>query len=263
MICFFSGNIVIAQDKLVILHTNDTHSRIDPVPSTDKKYPDMGGVVNRKAVIDSIRNVEKNVILIDAGDFVQGTPYFTLFHGQVETTAMNMMGYEAGTIGNHEFDNGLENLKTMLDNLSYPIVNCNYIFDNTILKGRIKPYVIIKKNGIKVGVIGVGVNPEGLVQKDRIGEMVFNPYAESVNRYAAKLRKKCDVIICLSHIGYGEDIKMASQLRNVDVIIGGHTHTFMENVRYQEDLDGKEVLIYQADSRGVFLGKVELDLKKK
>lgn len=250
------------QQKLVILHTNDTHSRIEPLPATDKTLPNMAGVVNRKAVIDSIRNIEDNVLLIDAGDFVQGTPYFNVFHGKVETEALNRLGYEVGTIGNHEFDNGLDAMKVFFEDLKFPIVNCNYDFSNTVLKGMVKPYVILKKKGLKIGVIGVGVDPEGLIQKDKYEGMKFNPIIESVNYYAEKLKDKCDVIICLSHIGIVDDRKLAEQSKYIDLIIGGHSHTFMKKPEIIKNQESKDVLVYQTGKHAAYVGKIELELEK-
>jgi len=252
------------QQKLVILHTNDTHSRIEPLPETDKSYPLMGGVINREGVIDSIRKVEKNVILIDAGDFVQGTPYFNMFHGRVEAEAMNIMKYDVGTIGNHEFDYGLDTMKMIFETLKYPIVNCNYDFSETVLKDMIKPYIILKRDGIKIGIIGAGIDPDGLIQKDKYEGMIYNPAIDCVNHYAAilKKREKCDVIICLSHIGINDDRLLAQSSRYVDAIIGGHSHTFMKQPDILKNRDNKDILVYQVGKNGAFIGRTELILEK-
>lgn len=250
------------QKKLVILHTNDTHSRIEPLPASDKRNAHMAGVVNRKAVIDSIKKVENNVLLIDAGDFVQGTPYFNLFRGTVETGALNQLGYEVGTIGNHEFDYGMGLLSFWVKSLKFPIVNCNYDFSGTPMEGLTKPYVILNKKGVRVGIIGVGVDPEGLIQKDKYEGMKFSPIIESVNRYAAEIRKKCDVIICLSHSGIATDREIAAQSENIDLIIGGHSHTFMQAPEMIKNKNNKEILIYQVGKNAAYLGKVELQLKE-
>ncbi len=254
-----------AQKKLVILHTNDTHSRIEPMPSSDTRNPNMGGVVNRKAVIDSIRAVEKNVLLVDIGDFVQGTPYYNLFKGRVEAGAMNLMKYEVGTIGNHEFDYGLDSLKMVFDMLDFPIVCCNYDFSSTVLKGMVKPYVILKKDGVKIGVIGASLDPDGMIQKDKYAGMRFLPVIETVNRYAEqlKLKDKCDVVICLSHVGLNPDKQLATRSKYLDMIIGGHSHTFMkEPDRIKNEL-GKEVFVYQVGKNGVYIGKIEVELGRK
>lgn len=263
LILIFASLTVKGQNKLVILHTNDTHSRIEALPPTDKQYPHMAGVVNRKAIIDSIRSVEENVLLLDAGDFVQGTPYFNLFHGKVEAEAMNLLKYDVTTIGNHEFDYGLDTLKRIFDYLHFPVVNCNYDFSLTPLKNNVKPYVIINKKGIKVGIIGVGVDPEGLIQKDKYEGMVFNPITDNVNRYAATIKNKCDIVICLSHIGLEDDLKLASESENIDIIIGGHSHTFMERPQIVKNIKNKDVTVYQVGKNGAFIGKIEIDLSKK
>ncbi|MDR0824496.1 MAG: metallophosphoesterase [Prevotella sp.] len=253
-----------AQKKLVILHTNDMHSHIEPFPSTDKYYPGQGGVVNRKAIIDSIRKSEKNILLLDAGDVVQGTPYYNMFKGRIEAEAMNRMKYDAVTIGNHEFDYGLDTLKMIYQKLNFPVISCNYDFSGTVLKDMVKPYIIIKRGGLKIGIIGIGVNPEGLIQKAKYEGMVFKPVIETANHYAEllRLKEKCDIIICLSHIGYHQDLVLAEKSNNIDIIVGGHSHTFMQQPDIKKDKAGKDVLIYQTGKNGVNLGKIEVELEK-
>jgi len=260
-VCFALN--ISAQKKIVILHTNDTHSRIEPMPANDTRNPDMGGVVNRKAVIDSIRAAEKNVLLFDIGDFVQGTPYFNLFKGRVEAKALDLMKYDVGTIGNHEFDYGIDSMKMVFDLLDYPVVCCNYDFSATVLKDKVKPYVILKKDGVKIGIIGVGVDPDGMIQKDKYAGMRFLPVIETVNRYAEqlKLKDKCDVVICLSHVGYNPDKLLAAQSRYLDLILGGHSHTFMKEPDMIKNETGKEVYVYQVGKNGVYIGKTEIELK--
>lgn len=248
-----------AQKHLVILHTNDTHSRIEPLPMNDIYDPGKGGVVNRLAIIDSIRQANENVLLFDAGDIVQGTPYYNLFKGRVEAEAMNEMKYDAATIGNHEFDFGLDTLKMMMEQMKFPFVNCNYDFSKTVLKGLVKPYVILHRFGLKIGVMGVGVDPKGLIQQSKSEGMVFHPIIESVNRTATQLKKKkCDLIICLSHIGYDQDTIMAQQTHNIDFIIGGHSHTFLKQADERLNTDGKKVLVLQTGAKGVYLGKLDV-----
>jgi 5'-nucleotidase len=255
---------------LVIIHTNDTHSRIEPLPTTDKSYPNSGGVVRRATYIKQIRKENKNVLFFDAGDFVQGTPYFNLFRGEVEIGAMDKMKYDAGTLGNHEFDYGLNLLAEIVKRAKYPIVNCNYDFSNTPLKGLIKPYVVLKKFGMKIGVLGVGVDPEGLIQKENYQGMVFNPAINSVNKYAEILKKKekCDLIVCLSHIGYDpyenapNDQLLAKETRYVDIIIGGHSHTYLEQPVLFKNLEQKDVLVYQMGKNGSFVGRIDVDMKE-
>lgn len=268
--------VLSAQKKLVILHTNDTHSRIEELPTTDSKYPNTAGVINRKAVIDSIRSLYTNVLLLDAGDFVQGTPYFNLFKGRAEADAMNLLGYEATTIGNHEFDYGLDTMRMIFERLDFPVVNSNYDFSNTVVKDAVKSYIVIKKFGLKIGILGVGPDPEGLVQEDKYKGMIFNPIVESANKYAEILKKKekCDLIICLSHIGYTDDHAqkegakavldpyLAENSRYIDVIIGGHSHTYMPKPDIRKNKDGKDIMIFQVGKNGTYIGKLELDLAK-
>lgn len=253
-----------AQKKIVILHTNDTHSHMEPLPMSDKYNPGQGGVVNRKAIIDSVRWVEENVLLIDAGDFVQGTPYFNMFKGRAEVDAMNMMKYDVTVIGNHEFDYGMDTMKMIFDRLDFPILCCNYDFSQTVLKDVVKPYVILKRFGLKIGIIGVGIDPEGLVQKDKYEGMIFNPAIETVNRYAdlLKNKEKCDLLICVSHLGYTQDQVLAEKTKYLDIIIGGHSHTFMKQPDMRKNLQGKEVLVYQTGRYGVNVGKIEIQLEK-
>ena len=253
-----------AQKKLVILHTNDTHSRIEALPSTDAKYPNTAGVVARKAFIDKVRKNNKDVLLFDVGDFVQGTPYFNLYHGRVEAGAMNLMKYDAGTIGNHEFDYGVDTLKMIIEKLNFPIVSCNYDFSNTVLKDLVKPYVILNKYGLKIGVIGIGADPEGLIQKNRYTGMIFKPVIETVNHYAQILKQeeKCDIVICLSHTGYSSDIVLAEKSTDIDLILGGHSHTYMEQPEFKKNLNGTEVMIFQVGKSGSFVGEINVELEK-
>lgn len=251
------------QNKIVLLHTNDTHSRIEAIPSTDKYNPNMGGVVNRKAVVDSIRQIEKNVLLIDVGDFVQGTPYFNLFHGQVEAKTMNMIGYDIGTLGNHEFDYGLDTLKKIVKTLKFPVIVCNYDFSNTTLKGLIKPYIIKKIDGVKIGFLGLGCDPAGLIQKDKYRGMKYIPSAEAANKYARilKEKEKCDIVVCISHNGLNLDKEIATQSRYIDIILGGHSHSFMDSPTILKNKDSKDVYIYQVGKNGAYIGKTEIILR--
>lgn len=272
LICLFLfSGIAVAQKKIVILHTNDTHSQIEPISEKDKKYPDKGGVIRRTNYIEQMRKENKDLLLLDAGDFVQGTPYFNIFKGRAEAQTMNLMKYDATTLGNHEFDYGLDTLKMIIKELDFPVVNCNYDFSNTVLAGMIKPYIIIKKAGIKIGILGVGPDPDRLIQKDKYAGMIFNPIIESANKYAKILKEqeKCDLIICLSHIGYTPHLKgdlidpeLAEKSRNIDIIVGGHSHTFMEKPDVRKNLDGKDIMIFQSGKSGVYVDKIEVILDK-
>ncbi|MDD4159278.1 MAG: metallophosphoesterase, partial [Proteiniphilum sp.] len=215
------------QKQIVILHTNDTHSRIEPLPENDRTAPGKGGVERRITYIEQMRDRYRNVLLFDAGDFLQGTPYFNLFKGKAEVETMNLMGYDAATLGNHEFDYGLGVLEEVVRTARFPIVSSNYDFSETPLAGKIKPYLILKKDGVKIGVIGVNVQPKGLISSANYDGMTFLDPVTTANELAVRLRTqyKCDLIIALSHLGYLPDTRLAEASRNIDIIIGGHSHT--------------------------------------
>lgn len=258
------GFTVFSQKQLVILHTNDTHSRIEPLPATDKTAPGKGGVVRRATFIDSVRNADKNILLLDAGDFLQGTPYFNLFKGKVEVEAMNLMKYDVATLGNHEFDYGLEVLANVVKKAKFPIICSNYDFSGTPMEGLTKPYVIFHKNGVRIGIIGVCMQPKGLISSENYKGMKYFAPEKIVNELALKLRgeKKCDLVICLTHIGYDEDIELAKKTRQVDIFIGGHSHTYMKEPKFVKDMDDKNVMIHQTNGRGVYVGKIDVDFEK-
>ena len=253
-----------AQKEIVILHTNDTHSRIEPLPETDRYAAGKGGVERRIRYIEQVRKAHDNVLLLDAGDFLQGTPYFNLFKGQVEVKAMNMMGYDAVTLGNHEFDYGLEILEKVVRAATFPIVSSNYDFSETALAGLIKPYLILNRDGVRIGIIGIDVQPEGLISSANWAGMKYLDPVDTANRLAAQLRTqhRCDIVICLSHLGYEPDTRFAASTRNIDLIIGGHSHTFMEEPDLRKNADNRDVMIYQTAGRGVHVGRVEMKLEK-
>jgi 5'-nucleotidase len=253
--------------KLTILHTNDVHSYIDPFPPTHPKNPNMGGVARRAALIETIRKENPNVLLLDAGDIFQGTPYFNYYGGELEFKLMSMMKYDIATIGNHDFDNSIEGLYNQLPNASFEFVNANYDFKNTILYGHVKPYKIVRKDGIKVGVFGIGIELEGLVDKKNYKETVYHDPV-SVSQDMARILKqeeKCDLVICLSHIGYQyknepdkiSDVRLATLTKDIDLIIGGHTHTFLDKPTIIKNADGKDVLVNQVGCYGVNLGRID------
>ncbi|MDD2243718.1 MAG: metallophosphatase [Dysgonamonadaceae bacterium] len=253
-----------AQKNIVILHTNDSHSRIEPVPATDNSAPNMGGVVRRASFVDQVRLDNKNVLLFDSGDFLQGTPYFNLFKGKVEIEAMNMMKYDAATIGNHEFDYGLDELEKVIRKANFPFISSNYVFTGTQLDGLIKPYIIINKDGVKIGVIAVNIQPQGLIAEQLYkGIKYLSPYKIASDLATdLKLNKKCDIVICLSHLGIGNDLKLAQESRNIDIILGGHSHTFMKEPEFVENIEGKKVMIQQTNGRGVYVGMINVVLEK-
>ena len=258
--------------KLTILHTNDQHSRIEPFDSSYSRNPNQGGFARRAALIQKIREEEKNVLLLDSGDTFQGTPYFNFFGGELEFKLMSMMGYDASTMGNHDFDNGLEGFKKVLPNAKFPFICSNYDFKNTILDGQTLPYKVFNKNGIKVGIFGVGIELAGLVGKKSYGETVWQNPVEIAQHYATFLRneKKCDLVICLSHIGYDykdnprkiSDKILASQTDGIDLILGGHTHTFLPEPQTFVNKSGKNVMVNQVGWAGLLLGKINFYFDK-
>lgn len=251
-------------DHLTILHTNDTHSQIEP------KANDQGGYARRMGLIEKEREADKNLLLLDAGDFCQGTPYFNFYHGRIELDAMNRMGYDAATLGNHEFDNGLDTLAAVLKTAHFPIVCANYDFTGTPMEGVVKPYTIIHRAGIKIGIFGLGCDPKGLIADKNFEPAVYlHPYPVA-QEMADKLQVKgCDVVICLSHLGTypkpGDevcDVAMVGKTRGIDVVIGGHTHKMYDNLRV-ENMDGKPIPVCQMGKSGVYLGKIMLNLGSK
>lgn len=258
---------------LTILHTNDVHSYIDPFPPTHPKNPNMGGVARRAALIESIRTENPNVLLLDAGDIFQGTPYFNYYGGELEFKLMSMMQYDASTIGNHDFDNGIDGLYAQLPNAKFDFISANYDFKNTVMDGHVKPYKVFHKNGIKVGVFGLGVELAGLVDKKNYKETIYNNPVEVSQDMVRILKQeqKCDLVICLSHIGYQykddankiSDIKLAALTKDIDLIIGGHTHTFLDKPTVMKNVEGKDVLVNQVGCYGINLGRIDFYFDKK
>lgn len=251
--------------KLTILHTNDMHSRVDPFGPNDKKYANQGGISRIAHLVEKIRNEEANVILLDAGDIFQGTPYFNLFGGEVELKLMSQMKYDASTMGNHDFDNGIEGFNNVLHNANFPFLCSNYDFSKTILNGKTKPYHIIEKQGIKIGIFGIGIELDGLVDSRLYGKTIYNDPIESANKYAALLKEEhaCNAVICLSHLGYEYEDKtlsdktLAKETKNIDLIIGGHTHTFLDKAVTFYNKVGKLTLVNQAGWAALSLGRVD------
>ena len=262
---------LIAQEdvkRITILHTNDMHSRIEPFSSGS--FKGIGGMAQRSSIINEIRKKEKNVLLFDAGDIFQGTPYFNFYGGELEFKLMSQMKYDAATLGNHDFDNGLDGLKKQLKHASFPFVCANYDFSRTILKNSFSPYKIFLRDGVKVGVFGIGVELNGLVPKELYKETKYlNPVIEA-NKISYKLKNKmgCDLIVCLSHLGlmYNSnkvsDLVIAQKSKNIDLIIGGHTHSFLEKPILETNLDGKKVIINQVGWGGINIGKIDFIFKQ-
>jgi 5'-nucleotidase len=253
--------------KITILHTNDVHSHIDPFPIDDPKYPNMGGAARRSAVIQQIRQQNPNTLLLDAGDIFQGTPYFNFYGGELEFKLMSMMQYDLATMGNHDFDNALEGFKKQLPHAKFDFVSANYDFKNTILDGLVKPYKIFVKDGIKIGIFGLGIELTGLVEKKNYEETVYNDPLGVAQDMARILRhtEKCDLVICLSHLGFIykdepsriSDLTIARNTKDIDLIIGGHTHTFLNKPYIEKNSEGKEVLVNQVGCYGLNLGQID------
>ena len=249
--------------KLTILHTNDMHSHIHPFTSGRNKG--LGGMAQRAALIKQIRKQEEHVLLLDAGDVFQGTPYFNVYGGELEFKLMSEMKYDAVTLGNHDFDNGLEGLKKQLPHANFPFLIANYDFSDTILKNTFKPYKVFRKGDLKIGVFGIGIELDGLVPKKLYQNTVYQDPISTANHYANLLKQKerCDLVICLSHLGFKykgkkmSDMTFASQTRNIDLIIGGHTHTFLKKPVKQLNLDKEEVIINQVGWAGINIGKID------
>ena len=249
--------------KLTILHTNDMHSHIHPFTSGRNKG--LGGMAQRAALIKQIRKQEEHVLLLDAGDVFQGTPYFNVYGGELEFKLMSEMKYDAVTLGNHDFDNGLEGLKKQLPHANFPFLIANYDFSDTILKNTFKPYKVFRKGDLKIGVFGIGIELDGLVPKKLYQETIYENPISTANYYSNLLKQKerCDLVICLSHLGFKykgkkiSDMTFASQTRDIDLIIGGHTHTFLKKPVKQLNIDEKEVLINQVGWAGINIGKID------
>lgn len=256
--------------QLTILHTNDTHSCIFPLNRNlaDTALAGRGGFIRRAAMIKEQRALQPELLLLDSGDFSQGSPYYTMYKGDVEIELMNLMGYDAATIGNHEFDFGVDNMARLFRKAKFPIVCANYDFTGTALEGLVKPYVIIKRNGLKIGIFGLAPKLEGLVsEKTRVG-VKYNDPVEAGNETAKLLKEKekCDVVICLSHLGWDimglDDTEMMAHTRNIDLVLGGHSHTYFQTLRYIKNLDGKEIPNDQNGKHGIFVGKLVLTFEK-
>ena len=253
--------------QITILHTNDVHSHIDPLPATDPFSPNKGGVARRAVLIDQIRQENPYTLLFDAGDIFQGTPYFNFYGGELEFKLMSMLKYDAATLGNHDFDNALEGLYAQLPHAKFDFIISNYDFSNTILNGHTLPYKIYHLNGIKIGVFGIGVELEGLVNKQMYGETVYLNPIEIAQDMERKLHNEehCDLIICLSHIGYEYkdnpnkvcDLKVAAQTSYIDLIIGGHTHTFLSKPTLVTNRREKTTLVNQVGCYGINLGRID------
>ncbi|MGM0635005.1 MAG: bifunctional metallophosphatase/5'-nucleotidase [Bacteroidota bacterium] len=251
--------------QLTVLHTNDVHSHIDSFPKNHSKYPDRGGVARRLTYFEKVKKENPNVLILDAGDSFQGTPYFNFYGGELEFKLMSKLGYHASTIGNHEFDEGIDNIAAQLQHAEFSMLNANYDFKNTSLDGLVQPYKIYQVNGLKIGVFGIGIELDGLVSKKLYKETQYLNPIEIASDISHRLKNEenCHLVICLSHLGYKynsdkiDDHKLAQQTENIDLIIGGHTHTFLEKPTIVSNKNGNEVLINQVGWAGLNVGRID------
>ena len=260
--------------KITILHTNDVHSHIEAFGPNKGRNANKGGVARRASLVETLRNENPNTLLLDAGDIFQGTPYFNFYGGELEFKLMSMLKYDVATIGNHDFDNGINGLYAQLPHAKFDFISANYDFTNTVMDTHVKPYKTFVKDGIKIGVFGLGIELQGLVNKAAYKETVYlDPIeiAQDMSRIL-KTEEACDLIICLSHLGYEykkapskiSDIKLAKATQDIDLIIGGHTHTFLDKPTVETNAVGKSVLVNQVGCYGLYLGKIDFyfDAKK-
>ncbi|ADV51511.1 metallophosphatase [Cellulophaga sp. E16_2] len=256
--------------KITILHTNDVHSHIDAFPSSHSEFPGLGGLARRATLVHNIRKENPNTLLFDAGDIFQGTPYFNFYGGELEFKLMSMLKYDAATIGNHDFDNGLEGLFAQLPHANFKLLSANYDFTNTIMQGATKPYDIYTIDGIKIGVYGLGIELAGLVTKKLFKETSYlNPFEIALDtERILKEEEGCDIIICLSHLGYQydtdkpDDLKLAAITKYTNLIIGGHTHTFLEKPTVVKNSLQNDILVNQVGCFGINLGRIDFYLDR-
>ena len=261
-----SCNLLDNDVKLTILHTNDVHSQIEPFPLNHNEYPNRGGFARRANIFKDLMKINPNTLIFDAGDIFQGTPYFNFFKGDLELKLMKKMGYNAATIGNHEFDAGLNSLKKNILNNNFQFISSNYNFDNTELEGLVSKYKVYRRQGIKIGVFGLGIELKGLVNSSLYRETKYYDPVEIANEMTRKLKeKKCDLIICISHLGHTyqndkiSDLKLGKLTSDIDLIIGGHTHTLLKEPEIIKNSKNEDVIINQVGSNGVYIGKIDFN----
>lgn len=257
--------------KITILHTNDVHSQIEPLPADHYKFPNAGGFAKRAELIQKIRQENEHVVLLDCGDIFQGTPYFNFYKGRLEIELMNKMKYDAATIGNHEFDNGIQELSSQIQRANFPFICSNYNFEQTPMEGLTLPFTTIQKGPVKIGLIGLGIELEGLVSPDSYGNTRYSEPIEIANKTAQLLKSKegCQFIICISHLGFEyesdkvSDVKLAQNTSDIDLILGGHTHTFMDQPKMVKNQKQVDVMINQMGWGGVNLGRIDVSFSNK
>lgn len=256
--------------RLIILHTNDVHSRLEPFPMDGSRMQGLGGVATRAQVIQQIRKHNEQVLLLDAGDIFQGTPFFNLYNGEPEIKAMAAMNYDACTMGNHDFDGGIDNFAKQMQHANFPCIISNYDFTDTPMESKAVPYKIIKKGPLKIGIYGLGIKLKGLVPENLYGKTIYQDPVQKANETAEILKKKekCDFIICLSHLGYkyresntiSDDI-ITKEMQWTDLIIGGHTHTFLDKPVFYKDKNGSDIIVNQVGWAGARLGRLDFSFE--
>ena len=257
---------------ITVLHTNDTHSQIDPILENDQAYAGKGGVARRATLVKRVRQENPNTLLIDAGDVCQGTPYFNFYKGEVEYKAMSLIGYNAGTIGNHEFDNGVESLAKALQFASFDIVSTNYDVRGSVLESRVKPYAVNEVGGLRVGLFGLGISPTGLITPDNFKPLQYLDQVSTTRDVVKRLREqeRCTLVLGMSHLGYYPeprngavgDSQVAAQVNGIDFIASGHTHTFMEKPVLQKNPAGKDTIIFQVGRSGIYVGRIDFTVRE-
>ena len=258
---FASGELV----RLTVMHTNDMHCHLDPFPADHAEYPGKGGLVRIASMVNQCRKENPNLLLLDAGDMFQGTPYFNYFKGNLIVKVMSKMGYDAGTIGNHEFDNGMGDILSAIDNANFPLISSNYDFSDTLLNGHVKTQLILEKGGVKVGIYGLGIELNGLVGTLNYGKTRYLDPLTTALKMESVLKNdyKCDLVICLSHLGLSyehnkiSDVTLAPQTKYTDLIVGGHTHSFLEKPLVLKNADGNPIVVNQAGWAALETGRIE------
>lgn len=256
---------------ITILHTNDVHSQIDPLPANDRNAG-KGGVARRATLIKRVRAENPNTLLIDAGDAFQGTPYFNLYKGEAEFKAMSLLGYDVMTLGNHDFDNGVDGLAAVMSHAKFDFVNANYDLRGTAIESRVKPYTVREVANVRVGLFGLGINLEGLSAPDTFRGVKYRDPVGVAREVVQTLRgaERCQLVICLSHLGYypepGDtrigDTQLSTQVDGIDFVVGGHTHTFMDAPALARNPSGAETIIFQVGKSGINLGRVDFRVRR-
>ena len=256
---------------ITILHTNDQHSQIDPLPATDKTYGGKGGVARRATLVKRIRTENPNTILLDAGDVFQGTPYFNLYRGEVEYKSMSAVGYDAATLGNHDFDNGVEALAEAMKFANFDFVSANYDVRGTAIEKRVKPYIVRELGGIRIGLFGLGIKLEGLNPPESFKGVKYLDPVRMARGSVRVLREneKCAMVVCMSHLGYYPeprkdemgDTQVVAQVDGIDFIASGHTHTFMKTPVLAKQPSGRDTVIFQVGKSGIYLGRVDFTVR--